>query len=700
MSDHRSGAGIARDEPYGDAALRLVAEFGWHVVPLAGKRPMPALGSSGGWKNASDDESQIMEWWKRWPTANVGVALLPSGLVALDVDVKDGGLGEEQLAALIKAHGDLPSTVEAISGSGGRHLLFRVPEGEFGVRGDLTKDVELKHKHLIVVPPSIHPETGDAYRWRDGHSPSDLDLAPWPSEWYARVRGATETTSARESTFTQDEAWTVEAGGVHEALVSLAGTMRQRLGVSPNEIEEMLAVLSPRMADGGGEDRAEHIRKVARSMAQYSPGTVPMEYQFPNGKGKTSKGKVLALPYSSIARERIRWLWKGRIARGEITLLVGDPGLGKSQFTNYQAAEVTRDGGKALMASAEDSPSYTIRPRLEAAGANLDNVYHLTLDQGDGIEGTIRLPDDIAQVRERIEQLDGIDLLVVDPLMAHMPVAVDAYRDQHVRTALAPLKRLADDFDCAVVVVMHLKKSGGDDNPLYRVGGSVGFGGAARSVLMLGRDPEDEQGEFGTSRIIANVKNNLAPLARSVRCEIETMSVAVADDSDAKFSLETTSRLVVIGECDIGAQALLAGPSSDTGAEKRDEASGFLINLLADGPVPAKEGRDRAKAAGISEATLDRARSKKTVIARQAKGKKHGGWWWFPSFWTEEQVDEVLTRIASGHHPRGSDAENPSDAGNSGAQYDATEGSGPHARTSDVLTSQDHESDDADGGAR
>lgn len=703
MSDRRSGAGSARSESPGDAALHLSREFGWHIVPLKGKRPV--LVGSDGWKDARDDVEKIAGWWKRWPTANVGVAMLPSGLVAIDVDVKHGGRGEEQLAALIAEHGELPETVETISGSGGRHLLFRAPEGDFSVRGKLAEDIELKRNHLIVAPPSIHPETGDAYRWAEGRSPDDLEPAPWPREWYARVSAAADTASAGEQAWTTgDEAWTVEAGGVHPAMTSFAGTLRHDLALTPDEIEAMLAIVSDRFDGGGPENRAEHIRKTAQSMGKYAPGTVPWKFRFPNGKGKgdaTDTGTVVARPYSSIARERIRWLWKGRIARGEITLLVGDPGLGKSQFTCHQAAEVTMTGGRVLMASAEDSPSYTIRPRLEAAGANLDNVYHLTLDQGDGIEGTIRLPDDISQLRDFIEKLGGIDLLVIDPLMAHMPVAVDAYRDQHVRSALAPLKRLADDFDCAVVVVMHLKKGGGDDNPLYRIGGSVGFGGAARSVLMLGRDPEDEQGEFGSFRIIANVKNNLGPLAKSVRCEIETMSVSVREDSDAKFSLETTSRLVVIGECDVGAQALLSGESSsDTGAEKRDEATGFLIDLLADGPVPATDGRARAKAAGISDATLDRARKKAMVVARQAPGKKHGGWWWFAAWMTDAQIDDALTLIASGGHPRGSDAEHASDAGDSGAKYDDPEGHNLVQRGADVLMPEDDASGDADGGAR
>jgi Histidine-specific methyltransferase, SAM-dependent len=75
---------------------------------------------------------------------------------------------------------------------------------------------------------------------------------------------------------------------------------------------------------------------------------------------------------------------------------------------------------------------------------------------------------------------------MVDPLMAHLPVQVNSWKDQMVRQALAPLHGLAEETGAAVLVVAHLNKGQGTD-PLHRLGGSIGIPAAARSVLLLGR---------------------------------------------------------------------------------------------------------------------------------------------------------------------------------------------------------------------
>lgn len=330
------------------------------------------------------------------------------------------------------------------------------------------------------------------------------------------------------------------------------------------------------------------------------------------------EGVAHAIPLSAVVRERVEWLVHGRVPLGGLSLLIGDPGLGKSLWTCGVAAEVSRRGRDALLVTAEDSLAATVRPRLEAVGADLDRVHAVEVRR-EGVDEGIRLPDDVGKLETLVAHY-GAQLVVIDPLMAHLPENVNSWRDQSVRRALAPLHRLAETRGCAVIVVGHLNKAQGTD-PLYRAGGSIGIGGAARSMLLLARDPEDPEGDKGVQRVLAHVKCNVAPLAASLAYRVEP---TLLDEGDERIE---TVRLVAHGEIEAtGAQLLTKRDEED--APARTEAEEFLSSLLSDGPVEAKRVVREAVEAGISKRTLDRAKGKLGVTSRQAEGAQHSGWVW------------------------------------------------------------------------
>src|SRR5215831_14538825 len=89
-----------------------------------------------------------------------------------------------------------------------------------------------------------------------------------------------------------------------------------------------------------------------------------------------------ALAASTVRRERVEWCpgqLAGRVAFGALTALVGDAGLGKSTWTCAAAAELSQRGISVLMATAEDSFAMTVKPRLEAVGADLDRVHFVLI---------------------------------------------------------------------------------------------------------------------------------------------------------------------------------------------------------------------------------------------------------------------------------------------------------------------------------
>ena len=312
---------------------------------------------------------------------------------------------------------------------------------------------------------------------------------------------------------------------------------------------------------------------------------------------------------SEISPEKVEWLWAGRIPIGKITVLDGDPGLGKSFLTLDLAARITTgrlmpdgspgvDGG-VLVLNAEDGSADTIVPRLLAMGANLKRVRILKTLMGSDGERQPEIPADLAAI-ERTAELVKAKLIVVDPLMAFLASETNSFRDQDVRRALAPLAMTAERLGAAVLIVRHLNKNS-EGNPIYRGGGSIGIIGAARAGLLVARDPDDQSNQ---SRILAVTKTNLGPSSPSLRWSIQ---------SDDRGLI----RVHWSGESAHQASALLALPSGDEGRTELEEACDFLLATLADGPLPANEVIQKGRAAACSERTLKRAKEKLGVKSRR-----------------------------------------------------------------------------------
>ena len=200
---------------------------------------------------------------------------------------------------------------------------------------------------------------------------------------------------------------------------------------------------------------------------------------------------------ADVEAERVEWLWKHRLPRGKLVVFDGDPELGKSTLALSFAAVVTTGGrwpdgtrcefpGDVLIMSAEDGLAVTVRPRSDAAGADVTKVHSLEAalivnEKGERVDRSITLAD--VDRLHRAIQYYGAKLVIVDVLMAYMPDTRDSYRDQDVRSIFAPLSRIAADTGCTILVLRHLNNAKGG-NPPYRGGGSIAIVGAARVGLL------------------------------------------------------------------------------------------------------------------------------------------------------------------------------------------------------------------------
>jgi len=307
---------------------------------------------------------------------------------------------------------------------------------------------------------------------------------------------------------------------------------------------------------------------------------------------------------AEVESETVDWLWLPYIPLSKLTLLEGDPGIGKSWVSLAIATAVSVGKGlpnteatepaKILLASAEDGLGDTIRPRLDAMSADVTKIHAIKGPLDFGNTGLAILEGYI----ERVEPA----LVIIDPLVAYIGATVDIHRANETRTVMAKLADIAERHSVAILAIRHLTK-GGTLKPIYRGLGSIDLAAACRSILLAGCDPEDTN-----KRGIVHHKSNLAPTGVAIGYKL------------------TSEGFYWTGESDLTVQKILS--ADDIGSKSaREEATDFLREELADGPVEAAEVWRDAKEAGLAEATVKRAKAALGIISRRygEAGKRGGG---------------------------------------------------------------------------
>jgi len=151
-------------------------------------------------ENASNDPSTIRKWWAKWPDANIGIAAGKSGLVCFDIDsYKDRYEGQKLLTSADE------QTVTSLTGSGGNHLIYQMPEGAFysNARGALPNGIDIRgFGGQFVAPPSLHP-SGNRYQWESGYGPHEIDVMPLPDS-IAAILDEYQQKQAAAVNFVQD----------------------------------------------------------------------------------------------------------------------------------------------------------------------------------------------------------------------------------------------------------------------------------------------------------------------------------------------------------------------------------------------------------------------------------------------------------------------------------------------------------------
>ena len=349
------------------------------------------------------------------------------------------------------------------------------------------------------------------------------------------------------------------------------------------------------------------------------------------------------VPAAHVRSERVEWLMEPWIPRRSLTLLAGREGLGKSTIAVDIAARATRgeldnrNPLRVLYLATEDSRSMTVKPRLVAAGADLDAVGFLDVTLGE-YGGSLSLPHDYPLLSELIVS-ERIGLVVLDAAKSAMSSTLNDHRDDDVRRFLEPMSKMADDFDVVFVALVHFGKRASTDSGTLILG-SIAWSQVARSVLSVARD--DESGTL----IVTNTKGNLAPREMSKECAIASARVPVDEGG------HTTAGVVEWrGESKRSARELLGGQGDDGTAAERSAAEGWLEDFLTLNPGTAsQEVKNEARKYGHSERTLQRAAKALNVQSREEGFPRRTYWSLGPS---------DATAPPSAHNPGANGATSP-----------------------------------------
>ncbi len=362
---------------------------------------------------------------------------------------------------------------------------------------------------------------------------------------------------------------------------------RQGKNDGPKDANELLM--------GGGD-----FMSAVQASAPLDPTTLPDE-------------EVICI--DDVKEEDITYLWPPYIAKGKITLIVGDPDSGKTFVTCAISAAVSGGPGlpnanniepkRVLICNAEDGVEDTIKKRLKWMGANQRNVLCYNEPVQFDEPGFVKIEEKLRKYQPA--------LIVFDPLQSFLGAKLDMSQANETRPALRRLGDLARKYNCAIVLVCHLNKNSLVDNAVYRILGSIDIPGASRSILLVGKDKSDSN-----NGAIIHSKSNLTSKGA-------TLGFRISPNPDGTAKFEWT------GESKLTQFDLLIGKRTERTSDRLNEAKEFLLAILATGPMNQTEVKKEAEAQNIAETTLRRAMKELGIKSRPIREKgKPGiqGWIW------------------------------------------------------------------------
>ena len=331
---------------------------------------------------------------------------------------------------------------------------------------------------------------------------------------------------------------------------------------------------------------------------------------------------------SDVQPEAISWLWPNCLAIGKLTLVGGNPGVGKSQVAasitgtvsgggSFPGSDEPVNSGSVIFVGVEDGLADTLRPRMEAAGANLNRVNILQgkreyTSNGHEVTTLLDVTKDLNLLSLLVKQLGDVRLIILDPVNDYVGPGKQS-DNAEMRKALVPLANFAEEHELSVLAITHLKKSAGGGDPIDAFISSRAFTGVARCVFAVAKDNEDDD-----KRVFVSVKNNVAKDTGGYSFRVEGCQI----DGGIETSKVIWDKKALTKTADELMRDPMNGREDKTAL---GEAVEFLDEWFFRQPIiKTKEMESEARKEGISQSTLRRARAKLNA----KKGRDNSGWYW------------------------------------------------------------------------
>jgi len=305
-----------------------------------------------------------------------------------------------------------------------------------------------------------------------------------------------------------------------------------------------------------------------------------------------------------VEKKKAEFLLYPYLPRAALTIMDGDPGMGKSLVTAQLGANITcgerfANGekprkGRVLYMSPEDEPDRILRPRLEAHGANISKIRFMR---------NAFILDEVGIERLRRELIEHpAELAIIDPLTAFIPEHTNTHQANEARGFMRPLAMLARDLDMSILVVRHMRKAA-TDSAIQAGQGSMDFIASVRSGLVVMKHPVDPE-----TRVFAQSKANYSRKGPSITFEV------------VGFDEGSVPKIQWNGPIPQSADDLLQNQKQVSAVERCAEA---IKDMLAGEGLAARDALDRLKAQGFSERTITDAKA----LAGVKSGRGPGAAW-------------------------------------------------------------------------
>lgn len=554
-------------------AKRLVADgIGIIAIKRRSKQPDPRFCPNGS-HNATKDLDTVREWLAEDDRINLAGVLLGTPYLVVDVDGPAG-------VKAAKALGRLPKTLKTKTPNGS-HRFYRHDGKVKGSRIKLGDDLDIIASGYVLLPESDHPD-GGSYTSDDWARP----IAKLPSAVIAAINRDAQAERQLDDRTSGDD--TIGKGRRDNTLTSIAGSLRYR-GFGEELIVTAIGAIDAAHCDPPLGDKA--VQKIVRSVMRYEAANADLFGEMAN-----------------VEPRDVEFSWFPYLVRGAVNLLEGDPGTGKTYLLCTVAAcfsagialpgQTEPRAVAVLFMSAEDDPDTTLVRRLVRMGADLNLITYTTR--------YFRLEEEaLGWIDKHIEE-KGIELVILDPLLAYMQGGIDMNKANETRPFMARLAELAKRRNVTIIGLRHLTKAG-NDKAIYRGLGSIDITAAARSAIMLDVHPKDKD-----LRVMMHIKHNLAPRGASLAYELV----------DGSFEKGRVPKLKWLGEVDIHPEDL-AQKKGEPGRpdDALQQAITFLKQYLATGPKPIKQVLADGERRSHAGRTLRRA-ADKIGVTKEGKNWK------------------------------------------------------------------------------